>query len=238
METWLEQLTRDGYTLLRGVLSPAEVENARNACSRAFAQQSAAGSLLTNKAGAAYGARNLLEIWPDVVRFMRLPKLAAPLSEILGSDGGLVRGLYFDKPPGATWSLPWHRDLTIAVKQHGPLGDLKKPTIKAGVPHMEAPVDLLAGMVTARIHLDAMTTRNGPLQVLPGSHRLDETDHREAVVIQCEAGDVLLMRPLLSHSSIESEAECREHRRIVHLEFGPTEVLPDGYEWHDFVALA
>ena len=116
------------------------VDAACAASARSFAEQSASASLLTSKAGSAYGARNLLEIWPEVVEFMRIPTLAGPLVKILGPQGGLVRGLYFDKPPGATWSLPWHRDLTIAVKQHGPLGHFKKPTIKAGVPHVEAPL--------------------------------------------------------------------------------------------------
>jgi len=68
---------------------------------------------------------------------------------VLGPQGGLTRGLYFDKPPGNSWALPWHRDLTIAVKQHGPLGCFTNPTKKAGVPHVQAPAELLARMVTA-----------------------------------------------------------------------------------------
>jgi len=149
----------------------------------------------------------------------------------------VVRGLYFDKPPGAGWSLPWHRDLTIAVEEHGAIGRYKKPTMKAGVPHVEASQELLASMVTARLHLDAMTPENGPLQVIPGSHQLDAA-LPDAVQIQCEAGDVMLMRPLLSHASIQSAEDCTEHRRIVHLEFAPEPELGDGYRWYDFLAVS
>ena len=109
------------------------------------------------------------------------------------------------------------------------------------MPHLEAPIELLATMLTARVHLDPMTAENGPLQVVPRSHRLaiEGTDAtpRPIETIHCAAGDVLLMRPLLSHASIQSAEGCTMHRRIVHLEMSPTAELPDGYEWHDWVAL-
>ena len=129
----------------------------------------------------------------DLVRQTRLADI---LLRTLGPRTALVRGLYFDKPPGGSWSLPWHRDLTIAVKQHGPPGRFKKPTIKAGVPHVEAPVELLRDMLTARLHLDAMTMHNGPLQVAPASHHLDAAACRDAVTLHLRAGDVLLDAPL------------------------------------------
>jgi hypothetical protein len=236
-DDWFDCLTLSGYVMLSGLLSAKEVESARQACALALAAEGAAESVLADRRGAAYGARNLLQIWPAVIDLVRRSRLADVLLRVLGPRAALVRGLYFDKPPGASWSLPWHRDLTIAVKQHGGTCRFKKPTIKAGVPHVEAPAEILRGMVTARLHLDAMTLRNGPLKVIPGSHDLNAAGCREATTLQCEAGDVLLMRPLLSHASAVSAADCREHRRIVHLEFSPAADLPDGYEWHDRLAV-
>jgi len=81
-----------------------------------------------------------------------------------------------------------------------------------------------------------VTDGNGPLRVVPGSHDLGravQVGDREPVTLCCEAGDVLLMRPLLLHASGHSEPDHTEHRRIVHLEFAPTPDLPDGYQWHD-----
>jgi ectoine hydroxylase-related dioxygenase (phytanoyl-CoA dioxygenase family) len=152
-----------------------------------------------------------------------------------------VRALFFDKPPGHSWALPWHKDYSVAVVAHRTFGVFTKPTRKAGVPHVEAPEELLERMVTARIHLDDMTDDNGPLRIIPGSHtslRETDDDPREPMTVHCRAGDVLLMRPLLTHASGHCSPTTTRHRRIVHLECAPSPTLPDGYEWHDFVPLS
>jgi ectoine hydroxylase-related dioxygenase (phytanoyl-CoA dioxygenase family) len=160
------------------------------------------------------------------------------LLELLGSEFGLVRVLYFDKPPGETWALPWHKDLTIAVRDNTlASARFSKPTRKAGVPHVEAPREVLDAMVTARIHLDEVTEENGPLKVLPGSHRDGKRLRLGEVApetILANRGDVLLMRPLLVHSSGRSHPSSQRHRRILHLEFAAARTLPDGFAWHDY----
>jgi hypothetical protein len=229
-----ESLDRDGYVLLPAIFKAAEVDATRAGCAQALA--AASDSVLAN-GGPAYGARNLLTLWPDSLTLARAPNLAAGLRDVLGPTAGLVRGLYFDKPPGHSWALPWHRDLTIAVKTHRSFGLFRKPTTTAGVPHVEAPADLLARMLTIRIHLDAMTVNNGPLRVVPGSHAPGLPAGRPAVALHCAAGDVLFMRPLLLHASGHSAANAG-HRRIVHFECAPSPELPDGYEWHTYQSLA
>jgi hypothetical protein len=225
-----ESLHRDGYVMLPGLFSAAEMERIRSECAEALAR---AGNSLLTTGGSAYGARNLLAYWPGAHGLAQAVYRTTDLREILGPDAGVVRGLYFDKPPGHSWALPWHRDLNIAVKEHQPSNVFLKPTTKAGVPHVEAATELLSRMLTLRIHLDAMTANNGPLRVIPGSHRLDSPAREEQVVLNCDAGDVLLMRPLLLHASGHS-AENAGHRRIVHLECAPSPELPDRYEWHTF----
>jgi hypothetical protein len=42
---------------------------------------------------------------------------------------------------------------------------------KSGLAHVEPPFELLAGMVTVRVHLDAAPETNGPLLIAPGSHK-------------------------------------------------------------------
>jgi ectoine hydroxylase-related dioxygenase (phytanoyl-CoA dioxygenase family) len=166
--------------------------------------------------------------------------LAESILRVLGQSAGLVRGLYFDKPAGSTWALPWHRDLTIAVKRHGLMGRFCKPTRKAGVPHVEAPADILAAMLTARIHLDDMKEDNGPLRIIPGSHMggtAPPTGNEFGVNLHCAAGDVMLMRPLLLHASCPCPADFAGHRRIVHLEWAAESKLPDDYSWHTFIPL-
>lgn len=236
MSASFEMLSRDGFEILRGTFAPAAMMKASEAIAHLLDNNESSEALVAAKGGPAAGLRNLLGIWPDVVDLVRQSPLCKAVEEILGPHAGIVRGLYFDKPPGHSWALPWHRDLTIAVKRHGALGQFNRPTLKAGVPHVEAPRELLAQMLTARIHLDAMSDANGPLRVLTGSH-LRETPNCEAIAIHCEAGDVFLMRPLLAHASALGQSNHPGHRRVIHLEFAPSPELPDGYEWHDFVAL-
>jgi hypothetical protein len=235
MDDWYDRLDRDGFVLLSGVFSAELVRRVVDEWAAAMAAADVT-SILAN-GGPAYGARNVLRLWPGVIRLARHPALAGPLLRVLGPTGGVVRGLYFDKPPGHSWALPWHRDRTVAVKAHGRRGVFDKPTVKAGVPHVEGPVELLAGMVTARIHLDPMTPHNGPLRVAPGSHRTGDPDADAATTLHCAAGDVLLMRPLLLHASGHTDPSHPAHRRVVHLECAPHPDLADGYDWHDFVPL-
>jgi hypothetical protein len=234
MDDWFARLRQDGYALLPGVFSPAEVEAARRGVADALADPAAADSILASEGQPPHGARNLLRIWPGAVTLARSPALAGPVLRVVGPGGLLVRGLYFDKPPGEGWALPWHRDTAIAVRAHGPLGRFRKPTHKSGVPHIEAPTEVLDDLLVARVHLDDMTDDNGPLRVMPGSHRMDapEVEEGAAETLHCQAGVVLLMRPLLLHSSGLCAAGHRGHRRVVHLEFSPASTLPDGYEWH------
>lgn len=94
-------------------------------------------------------------------------------------------------------------------------------------------------MLTLRIHLDEVTDENGPLRVVPKSHVAGDSEGvgiGHAATIYAGIGDVLAMRPLLSHASGPSTKGTRRHRRILHLEFTACPALPDGVKWHDFVS--
>src|SRR6476661_740720 len=135
-------LGRDGFMLLRGAFSDAD-------CDRLLDEWAAActagdDGLMRSATGAVYGARNILDRWPDVLRVVRQPMLLDALRGTLGPSFGLVRVLYFDKPPGESWALPWHKDLAVAVKDNRlPSAEFGRPTTKYGVPHVEAPAWLL-----------------------------------------------------------------------------------------------
>jgi len=238
MQTWREDLKRDGFAIVSGVFSADQVDTIVTALHRALSTYTGQESALRNAEGITYAARNLMVVWPSVTTIWRRQPLPEVLQEVLGTGCGLVRVLFFDKPPERSWCLPWHQDMTIAVEDNQrPSSHFQKPTRKAGVPHVEAPPRVLESMLTVRIHLDDVTEENGPLRVLPGSHvmgqalRIDETQARSILV---RRGDVLLMRPLLAHSSRNSQSGTLRHRRILHLEFAASKELPDGYAWHDF----
>jgi ectoine hydroxylase-related dioxygenase (phytanoyl-CoA dioxygenase family) len=235
-DNWRQQLEEDGYAVLPTVFDPDSVEAMTDALERAFAAENEAA--LRSQEGTVYAARNVLTLWPDIAEVWRQPAMTLALAEVLGPAFGLVRTLFFDKPPQQTWALPWHKDLTIAVHDNRrPSALFGKPTRKAGVPHVEAPREVLEQMLTARIHLDEVTEENGPLKVIPGSHRGGKElalDSTPPILVMARRGDVLLMRPLLAHCSGCSHPGTSRHRRVLHLEFAASPELPDGYAWHHF----
>jgi ectoine hydroxylase-related dioxygenase (phytanoyl-CoA dioxygenase family) len=94
-------------------------------------------------------------------------------------------------------------------------------------------------MIAARLHLDDCPTDNGPLRVIAGTHGqgvLSRGEIRARVEKETEtaicasAGDALLMKPLLLHASSPAPA----HRRVLHLEFAPSGLLPDGLIWAQY----
>jgi hypothetical protein len=231
--SWHTHLADDGFAVIPPVFSREQVNSILAALEAAFARD-ADGSTLRAADGSIYGARNLLQLWPGVAEVWKQPPLTEIMRDTLGDQFGLVRVLYFDKPPEQSWALPWHKDAAIPVKNNRlPSEHFSKPTFKAGVPHVDAPNWLLENMLTLRLHLDDMTDENGPLKVLPGSHR--GASERGPVTIFGQAGDVLLMRPLLSHASNNSLENTTRHRRILHFEFSSVEELPDGFEWYTFL---
>ena len=182
------------------------------------------------------GLRNLLDV-PAVGTLARSAPVRSVAEAVLGPDCIAVRGLFFDKTPGANWGVAWHRDVMIAVRGRRDVEGFGPWSEKAGVIHVQPPTDILERMLSVRIHLDACGPEDGPLRVIPGSHRgvklgpagIEAAKQRgEPVECLAARGAILAFRPLLLHAS--SPAASPSHRRVVHLEFaeGP---LPGGLEW-------
>ena len=156
---------------------------------------------------------------------------------VLGPNAFAVRGLLFDKTPEANWMVPWHQDLTITVQERLEAEGFGPWTIKGGVVNVQPREDVLRGILAIRIHLDANDHQNGPLRVIPGSHKLGRLtaeqiakwDKSGSVECLVPRGGALLMRPLLLHAS--SACLSPKSRRVIHLEYS-SEDLPDGLRWH------
>jgi hypothetical protein len=184
------------------------------------------------------GVRNLL----DVAAFRELAESVPLLGlarEILGKEAFVVRGILFDKTSDSNWKVPWHQDVTIAVKNRNETEGYSPWSIKAGVVHVQAPATVLEKMISMRIHLDDCPAENGALRVLPATHRRGKLDHAaieaeisRGVPVTCEAraGDALVMRPLLIHASSPSSAP--NHRRVIHFDYANVE-LPSGLDWRE-----
>ena len=233
----LDHLRQFGYVMLAKIFDAAKTASLAERLSAAL-DDCSEQSVLRSR-GKTYGSRNLLATFPEAADLPNCPALREFIAVALGPAAGIVRVLYFDKPPDLSWSLPWHKDRTIAVKQNDlPSDRFAKPTTKAGVPHVEAPESLLVDMLTLRIHLDPMTAENGPLSVIPGSHQTNGPSKKPPVELHADVGDVLAMKPLLSHASSAPRCGTTLHRRVIHIELAPRSELTDEYEWFDFTPLS
>ena len=221
-------IARDGFALVENVLSADQIERLRGAAS--------AGTAL-RRSGSAYGSRTLLAV-REVRQIAAERTIRDIIEPVVGQAAMPVRALSFDKTPEANWPVLWHQDLTIAVAERHDLGGWGPWSTKAGVAHVEAPAELLAGMLTIRLHLDDCDASNGPLRVIPGTHafgrltRNDIGEHlsaRNEVTCLAPLGSALLMRPLLLHAS--SAAERPGHRRVIQIEYADRAALPAPLAW-------
>ncbi len=185
-----------------------------------------------------YGIRNLLNLSPEIKSFADGSAVKDLVSKVLGENARPVRAIFFDKTPDANWKVPWHQDLTIAVKEKRETEGFTAWTRKAGIQHVQPPISLLEKMLTVRIHLDGANETNGALKVLPTSHnrgRLsadkiqDLKNSTQTRICNIKSGEAFLMRPLLVHSS--SAGTSPKHRRVVHIEFA-AEDLPNNLKWY------
>ena len=193
-------------------------------------------------ADARGGIRNLLDAVPAVRALATSPAVRSVAEAVLGPECFAVRALLFDKTPDANWKVVWHQDLTIAVRKRAIVVGYGPWSEKAGVPHVQAPTELLERMLAVRVHLDDCGADNGPVRVITGSHRVGRLSGTaidawrggaEAVDCLAERGAILAFRPLILHAS--SPATAPAHRRVVHLEFA-AEALDPPLEWHARVA--
>jgi ectoine hydroxylase-related dioxygenase (phytanoyl-CoA dioxygenase family) len=221
-------LQSDGFSITGRVLDAVRVDHLRRTAGQ--------GTSL-NRGGSTYGGRNLLAL-PEVRNLAAERAIRALIDPIVGSTAIPVRALFFDKTPEANWPVLWHQDLTIAVAERHELEGWGPWSIKAGIPHVEAPPSLLAAMLTIRLHLDDCHAGNGPLRVIPGSHALGRLSReriqalrQQTKEVTCIApeGSALLMRPLLLHAS--SPAITPGHRRVLHIEFAREDALSVPLKW-------
>ena len=194
------------------------------------------GSLLTEN---CYAMRNLLAL--PIVRELATSAPVRVLAEaVLGKSCFAVKATFFNKTQKSNWKVVWHQDLTIMVRERQEVAGFGPWTLKAGIVHVQPPTEVLNKILAIRLHLDECGPDNGPLRVVPGSHKSGRFSSREVaewqkrsnVVCTIPRGGALLMRPLLLHASSASVAP--RPRRVIHLEFTSAE-LPGGLDWFDHV---
>lgn len=229
MAETVKALQQRGFVLIPGIIRAPEIEILKLLFEKADIARAERG-------GETYGARGLLGL-PQIRHFVDSPKLSEQVRAFLGPDFRAVRGIFFDKTENANWPVLWHQDLSLAVRDRRELPGWGNWSVKRGVPHVQPPAAVLEKMVTMRLHLDDCPAENGALRVIPASHnqgllsreKIGDLTAGDVEIVTAKAGDALFMRPLILHAS--SSAEVPSHRRVLHLEFAPEGLLPDGVAW-------
>lgn len=217
--TW-QAIVESGFAIVAGTIGEAEYQRLIAATSDVV------GKGLLKRRGNSYAIRDLLNLVPAVQELARHPAVRSHVEAVLGPAAFAVHGILFDKIASANWLVSWHQDLTIEVSERVDTPGFGPWSVKAGVTHVQPPISILQQMLAVRIHLDDCHAENGPLRVIPGSHRhgrltfdemLDRRRLHGEVALTARRGDIILMSPLLVHAS--SPASRPEHRRVIHLEY-------------------
>ncbi|MFC3204601.1 phytanoyl-CoA dioxygenase family protein [Alteromonas oceani] len=217
--------TENGFESVNNFATTEEVLSLREAVSK-LSQPSRSG-----------GVRNIERKSRFINSFANSERVLKLVASHIGGKPILARAIYFNKTPDQNWLVAWHQDKTTAVSKKITCTSWQNWTIKDGVNHAQPPMEVFTKMLTVRLHLDSTDQTNGCLKVIPGSHLLGVLPQAEILAhsgpeqscyCKANAGDALLMHPLLIHAS--SKATMPTARRIIHMEYSSHE-LPESAKW-------
>lgn len=217
-------LREQGYAIHDGILQYEECVAIAAALSRDSMRKGCAGQ------------RHLMS-HPPVAALATGGRLLSLARDALGPRATPFRATLFEKSRQANWLVGWHQDTALPLTSRFEAAGWGPWSKKAGVLYAHAPAWALQRVVALRVHLDASTTGNGPLRVIPGSHAAgvlsdegvrEHARSREYVECQVSQGGVLAMRPLIVHSSSKSQTGAA--RRVLHIEYAESLNLRPGIE--------
>lgn len=213
-----------GYSITEPIFSQLEMERVCRAV--------AAADLPRTKAGVRHALR------VHAVRALaEHPALLALAAEFIGEKPIPFRGTLFNKSAASNWLVAWHQDTALPLNRRVADTSWGPWSVKGGVLHAIAPGAVLQTIVALRVHLDDSTETNGPLRVLPGTHKSGVLPHAEIqqladaitpVTCGVAVGGVVAMRPLVVHAS--SKAVDDQPRRVLHIEYATSVHLGPGLE--------
>lgn len=218
------QRQNPGFRIVEGVLFAEECERLVSSLSRCKVTKGRAG------------ARHLMDV-PEVARIASDTRLLNIARRELRNEPFPFRATLFEKSGKANWLVVWHQDRALPLRARFDAPGWGPWSEKAGVPYAHAPVSALSRIVALRVHLDASTTDNGPLRVVPHSHVLgvltdaeigSAVQERRFVECLVSKGGILTMSPLIIHSS--SKARIDAPRRVLHIEYTDSRSLGHGIE--------
>lgn len=229
-DDYVEAYRRDGYTVIRGLFSPTEIEAIGAAAEQVYEEGARHGrsfrhgNLFYNVASGAAGAPMVrmaqwISYHQPVLNAVRLDRrIAALLQPLIGRDLKQIINQIHWKPPGASNDFAWHQDSRF-----------REPR--------EAFRNLGISYVQTGLAIDPHTPKSGCLRFVPGSHARGTLDLDNSVEVLgtamtddvleaaglsaadvldlvLEPGDFALWSPYLVHGSGENRSS---HRRRLYI---------------------
>jgi len=208
-----QHISDEGYAIIPDVLALREVQGILESLEQIDVRRSRAG------------ARHMLAHVP-IAEVARSPRMLDIARAVLGPDTFAFRATLFDKSQTANWLVAWHQDTALPLRCRSDIPGWGPWSLKDGVPYAHAPAHALEQVLALRLHLDDSLSENGPLRVLPATHKMgvltDDSVHDLATQItptECtvRAGGALAMCPLVVHASSKSQSNVP--RRVLHIEY-------------------
>ncbi len=232
----IAQYRRDGYTIIRQLLSAEHVAACIAALTRLAEDATPGGAFVALEPGVdpaeaqrrhradlvrKYG--NFTDFDPELLRAAMSARLHGELDEIMGRGRVLLQEMALVKPPRIGAEKPWHQDAAY---------------FRGSDP------DLMFGVWIA---LDPATRENGCMEVVPGSHlggpvphiphadinlctiRPDHARPDRRVAVELDPGDALVFHSLTHHYTAANRSELR--RRALQFHYHQL-----GLEWTSLAA--
>jgi hypothetical protein len=206
----VQAFVRDGYLVRERLLPMAEVERLRAALTEVI---EADGGHIERGGSKAFGGiflRHLMDKHPDFLSLLTFAPTLSFARALFGPAvqvrGSTARVCYPDTPGQET---EWHFHQRV-------------------IPDPLPPMMAMPHTLDALIYLDDTNERNGPLRVVPGSHRwLDRDlpaeefgDVPRQVTLSLPAGSVVLTHGLLWHRALPTRPDGTIRRMLI-LGYGP-----------------
>jgi ectoine hydroxylase-related dioxygenase (phytanoyl-CoA dioxygenase family) len=231
-ENHKNKLNNEGFTVINDVFTYVQVQNLISTI-----EQTTHANSNFRIENDLFAIRNLLGEIPEISQYLWTENFNNLIDNLFGADYFLVKAIYFDKSPMSNWLVTWHQDTKISVDKKVETEGFGQWTLKQGLQSVKPTQDVLENIYTIRLHLDDCDETNGALRVIPTTHTLGvlkdsniQNIDKNAVSCNVSKGGIMIMRPLLLHSSSKSTSES--HRRVIHLEFSSKQ-LPNGLKWRE-----
>lgn len=222
----LVQFDRDGYLAFPDILTPTEVETARDALSHLIQTRPPGRLMVQVEPGVKAESTDELTVrklmwFCEVHPFLndlahRHPKIRGIVESLLGADPILFQDMALIKPPFIGSEKPWHQDNAYFAV---------------------TPLDAVLGVWIA---LDPATIANGCMHVLPGEHKLGPRKHHHnrdceimpdrlqparAVPVELPPGGAMFFAGMLPHMTPPNHSPDRRRALQFHYRSATSQIV-------------